>query len=521
MVDFTGTEPSAEVERLIADEGIGGVILFAKNIASTRQVAQLTNALQGIALHASRPPLLISVDQEGGLVARITEGATVFPSAMAIGATGSAAFAEQAGAVTARELRAMGIYVNHAPVLDVNTNPDNPIIGVRSFGEDPEEVSRLGVAYLSGLQSNGVVATAKHFPGHGDTEVDSHLALPTIRHDWDRLNTVEMVPFRAAIAAGCDGIMTAHVAVPAIDPSGVPTTLSPAAVDGLLRRRLGFRGLVFTDSMRMLAIARHHSPGYAAFTAVRAGVDVVLACGEVEVQREMIQALRRAVERGTIPGGRIEASIARLMAIRKKYGIVDRSLIDEEQVERIVGIPEHLAVAHRIAEAAVTVVRDEARLVPLPPGPVYIFEVERGGPVTVNTATSAASQQRILGDALRALRADVNEAPLDRLVSGIPFTAAVRIIAITCNWLGGIDSQQVAVVRQLAARYRDRLIVLATGNPYELAQFPEVSTFVATYGSDPASMMAAARVLCGQLPPKGRLPVRLPGLYPRGHGMHR
>ncbi len=509
MVDFPGTEPSADVEQLIAEEGIGGVILFAKNVGSPRQVAQLTNALQRMALRASRPPLLISIDQEGGFVVRIHEGATVFPSAMAIGATGSPAFAEQAGAITARELRAMGITVNHAPVLDVNTNPANPIIGVRAFGEDPEEVARLGVAYVAGLQGRGVLATAKHFPGHGDTHLDSHVALPTIGHDWKRLRAIELLPFQAAIAAGCDGIMTAHVAVPAIDPSGVPATLSPAALDGLLRRQLGFRGVVFTDSLRMGAIARHHSPGYAAFTAVRAGADVVLACGEVQQQREVIQALRRALERGTVSGDRIEASLARLTVVKKKYGILDRPLIDEDAVDQVVGSAEHLAVAQRIAESAITVVRDEARLLPLPSGRVCILDA--GG----------ISLGRTLVDALKSLRMDVTEVSLDRLVTGIPFREGARIIAVTCNWHGGVDAEQVAAVRQVAAGYRDRLAVLATGNPYDLGQFPEVGTFVATYGADPTSMVAAARVLCGQLPPKGRLPVTLPGLYRRGHGLLR
>lgn len=509
MVDFSGAEPTADVEQLIADEGIGGVILFGKNIVSPRQVAQLTNTLQGIAARASRPPLLISIDQEGGIVARITEPGTVFPSAMAIGATGSVLFAEQAGAITARELRAVGIVVNHAPVLDVNTNPENPIIGIRAFGDDPEEVARLGVAYMQGLQSNGVAATAKHFPGHGDTQQDSHLALPTLAHDWTRLSGIELLPFQAAIGAGCDGIMTAHIAVPAIDPSGVPATLSPLVLEGVLRVRLGFRGVVFTDSMRMLAIARHHSPGYAAFAAVRAGADVVLACGEVDQQREVIGALRRAVERGTMPSQRIEASVGRLTALRRKYGLLDRPLVDEGAVERVVGIPEHRAVAQRIAEAAVTVVRDEARLLPLPSGRVCVVDAGMG------------TQDSKLGEALKGLRMEITELPLDRLLAGIPFREGVRIVAVTCNWHGGADRQQIAAVQQLAARYRDRLIVVATGNPYELSQFPDVGTFVATYSPDPASLTAAARILCGQLLPKGRLPVSLPGLYPRGHTLLR
>ncbi len=506
VVDFTGIEPTPEVQQLIEGEGIGGIILFAKNIASPRQVARLTNTLQTIAAHASRPPLLISIDQEGGPVTRIGDPVTVFPSAMAIGATGSAAFAEQAGTVTARELRSMGVNVNHAPVLDVNTNPQNPVIGVRAFGDDPEVVAELGIAYLRGLQGQGVLATAKHFPGHGDTNVDSHVDLPSVTHDWMRLMETELLPFRLAIAAGCDGIMSAHIDVAAIDPSGVPATMSGLAIDGVLRGQLGFRGLVFTDSMRMQAIARYHSAGYATLAAVQAGADMILACGEIAQQREMITALRRAVERGTITSGRLKTSWARLTSMRQKYRILDHPvLVNEDTVEQVVGIPEHRATAQRIADAAVTVVRDEARLLPLPAGRVLVFDA------------GAESEVSGLGRRLKTLRMEIQDVSLDRLLAGVSFRDGVRIIAVTS--ISGItDPQQVTMIRQLAAKYRDRLIVV-TGNPYVLAEFPEVGTFLTTYGPDAPSLTAAARILCGQLPPKGRLPVQLPGLHSRGHAV--
>lgn len=505
VVDFTGPEPTADVEELIAREGIGGIILFAKNIESPRQVAHLTNTLQRIAARASRPPLLISIDQEGGPVTKIREPATVFPSAMAIGATGSAAFAEQAGAASARELRAMGITVNHAPVLDVNTNPQNPVIGVRALGDDPEVVAELGIAYIRGLQGNGVLATAKHFPGHGDTHVDSHVDLPSVSHDWIRLNETELLPFRLAIEAGCDGIMSAHIDVTSIDPSGVPATMSSLAIDGVLRGQLGFQGLVYTDSMRMEAIVRYHSPGYATFAAVRAGADMILACGEIAQQREMISALRRGVERGTITSIRLEASLSRLSAVRRKYGFQKSPFIDEDAIGQVVGIPDHRALAQRIADAAVTVVRDDARLLPLPSGRVLIFDAG------ADNGTSA------LGDRVKALRLDVQETTFDRLLAGVPFRDGVRILAVT-SLSGVVDLQQIAMIRQLAARYRDRLVVVA-GTPYALAAVPEVGTFLTTYGPDAPSLTAAARILCGQLPAKGRLPVELPGLHPRGHSM--
>jgi beta-N-acetylhexosaminidase len=262
MVDFTGLEPIANVERLIAEEGVGGVILFDKNISAPRQVASLTNALQESARGAGRPPLLIGVDQEGGPVARLRMGATHFPSAMAFGAARSEALAASAAGITARELRALGLHMNMAPVLDVNNNPANPVIGVRSYGEDPALVARLGTAAIRAMQASGVLATAKHFPGHGDTSQDSHVTLPVVPHAQARLDAVELLPFRAAIRIGVAAVMTAHVVFKALDPDR-PATLSPAVL-GFLRSDLGFAGLIVTDSMGMRAITDRFPPGEAA-----------------------------------------------------------------------------------------------------------------------------------------------------------------------------------------------------------------------------------------------------------------
>lgn len=258
VIGFPGTEPDSDVESLIRDEGVGGVILFARNLVDPPQVRRLTAHLQSF---SSALPLLIATDQEGGIVLRIgSDGAeaTPWPGAMSLGAAASADLTRRVGAGIARELRAMGINMNLAPVLDVNVNPSNPVIGVRSFGADPHRVAENGVAYIEGHHEAGVLATAKHFPGHGDTAFDSHLALASVPHAIDRLEAVELIPFRRAIAAGVDAIMTAHVAFPAVEPDpATPATLSPAVLTGLLRQRLGFDGLVITDCMEMKAIADH------------------------------------------------------------------------------------------------------------------------------------------------------------------------------------------------------------------------------------------------------------------------
>ena len=488
MVDFSGPEPSAEVERLIVDGGVGGVTLFVKNVEGPGQVARLTNALQSLAADAGHPPLLVSVDQEGGPVVRLR--ATWFPSAMAFGAATDETLAARAAEATARELRATGIHLNFAPVLDVNSSPANPVIGVRSYGEDPARVARLGVGAIAGMQSAGVLATAKHFPGHGDTVLDSHLALPMVSHGRDRLDAVELLPFREAVQAGVAAVMTAHVVYAALDPEQ-PATLS-ARIIALLREEWGFSGLVVSDSMQMRAIADRLAPGDAAVQAVGAGVDIVLALGAVETQWEALHAVRAAARGGRIPAGRIQEAAERILAAKRRLGLFDRPRVSEADAVRLVGCPAHLALADRVAAAAATLVAPRDGVVPLPPGPVYV-------------ATGLASRETAdrLAGALRAAGRPVTTAAWEARGSGqgaivVPIGAGTREDP---SWWDRVRK----VTR--AASQRGPTVVVATDVPYPLAAVDPACACLAVYGADPPSLKAAAGVLAGTVPARGRLPV--------------
>lgn len=318
MCGFHGHEVPESLRMLIQEHHIGGIIYFARNVKSVGQVAELGVQLQDMAHQSGAPSIWIAVDQEGGMVARLTEGVTLFPGQMALAAGGDPASAYEAGFITGRELKAMGINLNFAPVLDVNNNPANPVIGVRSFGELPERVGLFGASLVKGLQQAEVAATAKHFPGHGDTDADSHLDLPTIPHSRERIDEVELVPFRAAIQAGVDAIMSSHIYFPEYEPRKLPATLSSAVLNGLLRESLGYEGIIVTDCMEMEAIATHYGTVEAAVMALEAGADLILVSHTFELQLAALQAIADAVQSGRLSEERIERSVERLLALKAK-----------------------------------------------------------------------------------------------------------------------------------------------------------------------------------------------------------
>jgi len=494
VVDFSGSEITPDLERLIREGRIGGVILFAKNIRSVAQVRALTADLQRLAGEAGLPPLLISVDQEGGLVNRFTDGFTVFPSAMALGATGRVEDAAAAGRITALELRAVGVNTNHAPVLDVNSNAGNPVIGVRAFGDDPAQVARLGTAYIQAAQAAGVLTTAKHFPGHGATAVDSHVDLPVVTRDPDRLRREDVAPFEQALAAGADGILAAHVVYTALD-SDRPATLSPPIMTTLLRQGLRFDGVAFTDSMAMRAIADRWPRGTAAAAALLAGNDVVLACGRAEAQWASIEAVRRAVEDGTLDSAVLQMSGDRIARAKARYASTSTS-------NEATGTDAHRRQAQEIADRAVTLVQSRAKRIPLPSGRTAVLQV--GGDEWV-----ASPPQ--LGRELADLMPDVTIAAGPDEVLNRSWDNVV-VVSLSWRTYAGVQT-----VQSLRRQFGERVVVVGAGNPYELLRFPDVGTYLAAYGPDPASMRAAAKVLSGQLRATGRLPVDLPGRYPRGH----
>jgi beta-N-acetylhexosaminidase len=349
MIGFHGMEASADVKRLIREFGVGHVILFARNVASPEQVAELDRELQETARDAGHDlPLMIAVDQEGGRVARMGPPWTVWAPLRALGRIGSEDLARRMGAALAAECAAVGIRCDFAPIMDVDTNPSNPIIGNRSFGDDPDLVGRLGVAMIEGLQSGKVVASAKHFPGHGDTDLDSHLALPVVEHGRSRLYDVEIRPFRRAIAAKVATIMMAHVLYPELDPE-LPASLSTAVVDGILRRELGYGGVVFTDDLEMKAVAGRWTPDTSAVLAMRASCDIVPVCQSHDAQVRALEGAVRAAESGEVPFKAMDDSLARIRRMKEEY-LLPHTDPDPRQARRSAGRSEFAALAREISD---------------------------------------------------------------------------------------------------------------------------------------------------------------------------
>ena len=347
MVGFQGTELSSEFIDWLQEFRPGGVILFSRNLVDPEQVARLTNALQE---HAPNPPLLIAIDQEGGRVSRLPQGFTIFPSALSVAACQSPDVAYGVAEITAKELRAVGINMNMAPVLDVNSNPNNPIIGNRAYGENPQHVCAFGVATMQGFQDNGVIPCGKHFPGHGDTTTDSHKVLPVVNASRGRLEAIELEPFRHAIQHGLPTIMTAHVHYPVLDAEA-PATLSRPILTGLLRHELGFQGVTLTDDLEMRAILDHGSIGEASVRSLQAGADIVLICHQQDRQTEAFVAIEQALDRGELSMDDLTTSADRISALKKTH-LSSFQPVDPSQVVRTVGIPSHKAFLDKIQRVA-------------------------------------------------------------------------------------------------------------------------------------------------------------------------
>ncbi|MBO8163460.1 MAG: glycoside hydrolase family 3 C-terminal domain-containing protein [Brevibacillus sp.] len=521
------TEMLPEIEEQIQKYHIGGVILFRENVVSTEQTVRLVDAYRQA---AEKYGLLISIDQEGGIVTRLQSG-TDMPGSMALGASRSPELAGKVGDVIGRELASLGFNLNLAPVLDVNNNPDNPVIGVRSFGENPQLVAELGIAYTKGLQQNGIAATAKHFPGHGDTAVDSHLGLPEVPHDKDRLAKVELYPFKQAIDAGIDAIMTAHVTFPQIDDTKVvsqkdgteialPATLSPKVLTGLIRDELQFEGVLITDAMNMNAITEHFGPVDSAIRAVKAGVDIVLMpVGLEEVRNGLVEA----VQSGEIPRERVDEAVQRILTLKVKRGIIKEETPPplEQRVKtalKTVGAAAHKAVESEAAAASITLVKNEQVL------PLELDQAQQVAVVGTNFLED-------LADAVKSHHANSIQV---KLADG-GLTAAqwqqldeadvIIIGSYTYNVSGrSPDNETMKVYNQIIDKYEKPVIAVAIRNPYDIMAYPQVDAYLAQYGFRTASFAAAANVLFGQQRPAGKLPVTIPGadggvLYEYGHGL--
>ncbi|MFC4078262.1 glycoside hydrolase family 3 protein [Salinithrix halophila] len=516
MVGFKGSEPSEDIRHLIQDVHAGNVILFAwsENVKDPVQTAQLNNGLQTYAENTRlKIPLLIATDQEGGVVARMTTGATELPGNMALGAGRDRWGAYEAAALTAAELKAVGINMNLAPDVDVNVNPDNPVIGVRSFGEDPQLVARMGVAAIRGYQWNGVVATAKHFPGHGDTDVDSHLGLPVIDKSREELERVELVPFKRAIRSRIDAIMTAHIHVPALDDTPkLPATLSKPILTGLLRKEMGYRGIIITDSMTMAGVADYFGGvPKAAVKAVEAGADVVLLTPELttEKQREVYNELLKAVRSGEISEKRLDQSVKRILKAKVKYRLFTERQVDVGKVAERVGTPEHREKAAKLARKSITLVQNKNGLLPLKMDPSEKLGIISSYSLKEDTVPYHAN--------LTELRyRQMN--PTDREITEAVEVAKGQDVLIVGTYSSSLYPKQVKLVKELQ-KLGKPMTVIAFRNPYDLKDYPDVDAYVAAYGFRSVSLKAAVDTLFGANRPAGKLPVTIPDLYPYGHGL--
>jgi beta-N-acetylhexosaminidase len=527
----------------IQDNKVGGIILFRSPVYES---VILVNRMQRLAKY----PLLISADLEAGAGMRFDDTVN-FPWNMAVAATGNPDYARRQGEITAREARALGIHQIFAPVVDVNNNAANPVINVRSYGEDPADVARFAAAFTEGAQAAGAIATAKHFPGHGDTAVDSHRGLPEINVSRERLNSVEFVPFQASVNAGVGSVMVGHIALPQIDATAIkplprnvkakpidtdeggeiveekatmPATMSPV-MGNILRNDLKFPGLIVTDALSMSGLTIYFTQDEAAVRALEAGADMLLKPADVDAA---FRGVREAVKSGRITEARVEESARKILAAKYDLGLVEQRLTSIDMIDRIVGSKDVLKLAAEISEDAVTLVRDEDKLVPLknlkPETKIFNLAVTNGddrlliaNPFIARLNRSGVKVETVVLDE-RSSEQDVQKA-IERA------TAADLVLA---SLYGRVRSGQVSSVgipepgaRALSSviAAKKPVVGISFGNPYLLQGFPGLRTYIVAYGDMPSLQQAVARALAGEIDINGKLPISLPGLYPRGTGI--
>jgi beta-N-acetylhexosaminidase len=516
MIAFAGTELPATAERWISEQGVAGVTLFrAQNIVDPAGIRRLTAAIQG-ARPAGAPPLLIAADQEGGQLVGLGAGTTQFAGSMALGATGDPELAERVAGATARELLAVGVNVDYAPVCDVANNPANPALGIRSFGDDPDVVGTFAAATVRGLQGAGVAATAKHFPGAGDTAADPHHELPRVPRTSAELAERELVPFRAALAAGVRMVMTGHFTLPGQD-ADLPTSLSGAVLGDLLRGQLRFDGVTVSDALDMHALAQGSAQIVDAITALRAGEDVLLGTPDEAALQRLVEGLAQAQRRGLFDALDDAAARHRLGELRHWLGGFEQPPLD------VVACGEHQALAAELARRSITLVRNDDRLLPLKPPADARIAVVQSMPADLTPADTSSYVLPTLAAALRRRLAGVEEI----LLPAAPDEADLvglreRLATVDVVVLGTFSAHLQPAQARLAAvvlRAGRPTVTVALRTPWDLSAYPSARTHVCSYGILPPSMEALAAGLLGEAPFAGRLPVEIAGLYPRGHGL--
>ncbi|GHO95070.1 beta-glucosidase [Reticulibacter mediterranei] len=515
VAGFPGPTPSPEIIDLIQRHHVGNIILFSRNIQNAQQLRRLTSELQRIAREAGhRHPLLIGIDQENGSVRRLGSDATIFPGNMALGAIGSEQMAYKIASAGGHELLELGVNLNFAPVVDVNNNPANPVIGNRSFGEDPQQVARLGSSAVKGWQDAGVIACLKHFPGHGDTAVDSHLALPILPYALQRLEEVELVPFQSGIAAGAAMIMSAHISFPAIThDEALPATLSPAILRGLLRDQLGFKGVIISDCLEMKAISEGVGIARGSVLALLAGIDLVLISHLYERQRAGINAIKAALDSGELPHELLQQAVERVIQLKQRYLSWEDQTPPQAHLQWV-GNVAHQQLSEQAYALSTTLVRNQQGLIPLQLQSkqrlAIVYPVKQAW-------TEVADRKLAIDDLVQQVQqrhANVSVHPfkvqsddLQDLLNQV--READIVLAITVN--ANLDPQQTALMQALVQSGQP-VIGLAVHNPYDLIAFPQLGTYLASYEYTPPALTAAVHVIFGEREAQGHLPVSLPGI---------
>ncbi|HEX3732225.1 MAG TPA: glycoside hydrolase family 3 N-terminal domain-containing protein [Mycobacteriales bacterium] len=514
--------------KAIARYNPGGIIYFRANgnLVSPQQTAEFSNGLQQAANRSGgKVPLLISTDQENGTIDRVRAPATVLPGGMALGSSylgakaagknsaDAAADARLAAEITGQELRAMGINADHAPIADVNTNPANPVIGVRSVSSDPGIASELVSAQVKGLQSagkpgQGVSASAKHFPGHGDTSVDSHTGIPVVNISHDEWSRVAAPPFRAAIKAGVDSIMTAHIVMPQLDPSGNPATLSRPILTGLLRKELGFKGVVFTDSLVMQGVRNKYGDDRVPVLAIKAGADMLLTPPKFQVAYNGVLA---AVKSGEISRRRLDESVTRILRMKSHRGVLATPMVDISKLGGIVGTKNHLETAQRIADDSITKLRDDGHVLPAAAGSKILVTGWSSFNYTGNHSSAGLLADRLAAHGAKSSALVTGAEPsAAEISSALKAAKGVDTVVVLTNRTASDDAgkTQASLIKQLVSSGA-RVITIAVREPYDAGQFTEATTWLASYGYGEPTLESLAKVITGELSPAGRLPVSI------------
>jgi len=538
---LNGRSPSYfELRNTIRKYHIGSLAMSAppqgraRDIRRRYEVITLLNQLQ----EESKLPLLVAGDFERGVLPAHLFGTTVFPHAMAFGAAGSLAYAEEFGRITAQESRALGVHWNLFPVADVNSNPANPIIGTRAFGANPEQVGDLVAAYIRGAKANGMLTTAKHFPGHGNTATDSHVAVPVVDDNLHYIRAVDLPPFQKAIGAGVDAVMTAHVQVLALDPdrSRVATT-SPAIVTGLLKNQLGFKGIVVTDALDMAGLVGLYAknPGRVAVDAFKAGSDVLTEPYNLDAcYRAMLDAIRS----GEIGQEQLDASVLKILRAKASLGLQKNRVVDVAAIPGLVGSPENIATGQRISDASITLVRDNGKVLPLrdgrPDAKLRVVSQAKAQPgllVIILSDNRRAEDGRVLERQIRKRSPDARVIYADPRVAAarsdevlnaadraqkvvvavyvVPSAARSRTVARGQKHSASLPDSTAKLLSRILARATEKTVVLALGTPYLTEDFPGIQNYICTFSNATVSEISAARAVFGEIPIPGHLPVSL------------